>query len=124
MAFKKKKKLGDFLKVDGCNDLQVEVALEVRNVTGFCCCYLVAKSGFNSVIPCTVACRVPLSMGFSRQEYWNGVPFPCPGDLPHPGHEPASPAPQADSLPLSHQCSCGRVLWAEFRLFQIHTVKS
>ena len=67
--------------MDGCNDLQVEVALEVRNVTGFCCCYLVAKSGFNSVIPCTVACRVPLSMGFSRQEYWNGVPFPSPGKL-------------------------------------------
>ena len=41
----KKKKFGDFLKVDGCNDLQVEVVSEVRNVAGFCCCYLVAKSG-------------------------------------------------------------------------------
>ena len=69
MAFqKKKKKLGDFLKVDGRNDLQVEVALEVRNVAGFCCCHLVAKSGFNSVIQCTVACLAHLSMGFSRQE--------------------------------------------------------
>ena len=77
--------------MDGRNDLQVEVALEVRSVAGFCCCYLVAKSGFSSVIQCTVACLAPLSMGFSRQEYWNGEPFPSPGDLPHPGIEPASP---------------------------------
>ena len=41
-------------------------------------------------------------MGFPRQEYWNGLPFPSPGDLPDPGTEPASPALQADSLPLSH----------------------
>ena len=38
-------------------------------------------------------------MGFSRQEYWNGLPFPSPGDLPNPGIEPGSPALQADSLP-------------------------
>ena len=38
-------------------------------------------------------------MGFSRQEYWNGVPFPSPRDLPNPGIEPQSPALQADSLP-------------------------
>ena len=42
---------------------------------------------------------VPLSMGFSRQEYWSGLPFPSPGDLPDPGMEPGSPALQADSLP-------------------------
>ena len=40
-----------------------------------------------------------LSMGFSRQEYWSGLPFPSPGDLPNPGIEPKSPALQADSLP-------------------------
>ena len=40
-----------------------------------------------------------LSMGFSRQEYWSGLPFPSPGDLPDPGLEPGSPALQADSLP-------------------------
>ena len=40
-----------------------------------------------------------LSMGFSRQEYWSGLPFPSPGDLPNPGIEPGSPALQADSLP-------------------------
>ena len=42
--------------------------------------------------PWTVAYQAPSSMGFSRQEYWRGVPFPSPGDLPDPGIEPASPA--------------------------------
>ena len=40
----------------------------------------------------TAARQVPLSMGFSRQEYWSGLPYPLPGDLPHPGTEPKSPA--------------------------------
>ena len=48
--------------------------------------------------PWTVACQAPLSMGFSRQEYWSGLPFPSPGDLPNPGIEPGSPALQADAL--------------------------
>ena len=43
--------------------------------------------------------QVPLSMGFSRQEYWSRLPFPSPGDLPDPGIEPRSPALKADSLP-------------------------
>ena len=47
----------------------------------------------------TVACQVPLSMEFSRQEYWSGWPFPSPGDLPDAGIEPRSPALQTDSLP-------------------------
>ena len=42
--------------------------------------------------PWTVARQAPLSMEFSRQEYWNGLPFPLPGDLPDPGIEPAAPA--------------------------------
>ena len=54
-----------------------------------------------------IACQAPLSMGFSRQEYWSGWPVPPPGDLPDPGIEPKSPAFQADSLPLSHQGSPG-----------------
>ena len=41
----------------------------------------------------------PLSIGFSRQEYWSGFPFPSPGDLPYPGIEPGSPALQTDTLP-------------------------
>ena len=49
--------------------------------------------------PWTVACQAPLSMGFCRQEYWSGLPFPSPGDLPNLGIEPGSPALQADSLP-------------------------
>ena len=49
--------------------------------------------------PGTVANQAPLSMGFSRQEYWSGLPFPSPGDLPNPGIEPKSAALQADSFP-------------------------
>ena len=51
------------------------------------------------VTPWTVAYQAPPSMGFSRQEYWSGVPFLSPGDLPDPGIEPGSPALQADALP-------------------------
>ena len=51
------------------------------------------------VTPWTAAHQAPPSMGFSRQEYWSGLPFPPPGDLPNPGTEPRSPALQADSLP-------------------------
>ena len=56
----------------------------------------------------TVVHHSPLSMGFPRQEYWSGLPFPPPGDLPDPGSEPASPTSpplQVDSLPLSHRGS-------------------
>ena len=42
------------------------------------------------VTPWTAACQAPLSMGFSRQQYWSGLPFPSPGDLPNPGIEPMS----------------------------------
>src|SRR5574341_2543749 len=53
-------------------------------------------------------------MGFSRQEYWSGLPRPSPGDLPNPGIEPGSPASQADSLPLSCQGSPAQLLvWPE-----------
>ena len=48
----------------------------------------------------TVARQAPLFMEFSRQEYWSGLPFPSPGDLPDPGIEPMSPAFQAVSLPI------------------------
>ena len=49
--------------------------------------------------PWTVAGQAPRSMEFSRQEYWSGLPFPSPGDLPHTGIEPGSPTLQADSSP-------------------------
>ena len=48
----------------------------------------------------TVACQALLSMGFSRQEYWSGLPFSSPEDLPDPGIEPGSPTLWADVLPL------------------------
>ena len=51
------------------------------------------------VTPWTVADQAPQSTEFSRQEYWNGLPFPPPGDLPDPGVEPGSPTMQADALP-------------------------
>ena len=47
----------------------------------------------------TVAYQAPLSMGFSRQECWSGLPFPSPGDLPDPGIKPGSSTLQADALP-------------------------
>ena len=58
-----------------------------------------AKSCSTLATPWTVARQAPLPMGFSRQGYWNGLPFPSPGDLPDPGIEPGSPALQEESLP-------------------------
>ena len=52
-----------------------------------------------SATPRTVARQAPLSMEFSRQEYWRGLPFPSPGDLPDPGIKAGSPSLQVDSLP-------------------------
>ena len=49
--------------------------------------------------PWTAASQAPPSMGFSRQEYWSGLPFPSPGDLPNSGIEPGSPSLQVDALP-------------------------
>ena len=68
---------------------------------GVCACLIVS----DFVTPWTVAGQTPLSMEFSRQEYWSGLPFPSPGYLPKPGIEPASPvspALQADSSSLHH----------------------
>ena len=67
--------------------------------------YIIVKSEVKSLshvqllaTPWTVAYQASLFMGFSRQEYWNGLPFPSPGDLPHPGIEPRPPASEADAL--------------------------
>ena len=56
------------------------------------------KNGRSSETLWTVAYQAPLSMGFSRREYWSGLPFPSPGDLPDPGIEHGSPTLQADTL--------------------------
>ena len=82
---------------------------------------LVAKLCPTLVTPWTVTCQAPLSMGFSRQEYWSGLPFPSPGDLPDPGIEPRSPALQANFLPTELQGKPiryfkeNRLFWSIFR---------
>ena len=68
----------------------------------YCSCYLVTKSFQSLCHPMGCSPAAPVSMGFPRQEYWSGEPFPSSGDLPGPRTEP-SPALQVDSLPLSHQ---------------------
>ena len=74
------------------------------------------------VTPWTVVYQGPLSMGFSRQEYWSGLPFPSPGDLPNPGTEPRSPALQADALPSEPPGKplCGELLCL-FRVERPHS---
>ena len=64
-----------------------------RNSLGSLCCVLSCSVMSNSsAAPQAVAHQALLSMGFPRQEYWSGLPFPSPGDLPDPGIEPRSPA--------------------------------
>ena len=63
------------------------------------CVVLITQSCQLFVTQWTAACQAPLSMGFSRKEYWSGVPFPYPGNIPDPEIEPRSPTLQADSLP-------------------------
>ena len=62
-------------------------------------CVLVTQSCPTLCNPWTIACQIPLSMKFSRQEYWNVLPFPSLGNLPNPGIGPGSPELQADALP-------------------------
>ena len=62
-------------------------------------CLLLLQLYLTLVTLWTVAYQAPLFMGFSRKEYWSGLPFPSPGDLPNPEIEPGSPALEADSLP-------------------------
>ena len=66
---------------------------------------LVSQPCLTLVTPLTVAHQAPLSMGSSRQEYWSGLPFLSPGDLPDPVIERGSPALQADLYDLSPQGS-------------------
>ena len=61
------------------------------------------EGGLTLATPWTVACQAPLCVGFSRQEYWSGLPFPFLGDLPDPGIEPQSPTLQAETLPTELQ---------------------
>ena len=65
--------------------------------------------------PWTVAHQASPSMGFSRQEYWSGLPFPSPGDLPNPGIEPSSPGLQADALPSEPPGKISKVVLPQFQ---------
>ena len=67
-------------------------------MTFVCVCVKLLSRVQLFVTPWTVVHQAALSMGFSRQEYWSGLPFPSPGDLPNPGIKPGSPALQADAL--------------------------
>ena len=69
----------------------------------------------NSGTPGTVACQAPWSMKFSRQEYWSGLPFPSPRDLPDPGIEHRSPVLQAGSLRSEPLGNSGRIIMREQR---------
>ena len=80
-----------------------QIYFEVLSCTYSSCFFigggLVAKSCLAFATPWIIAHQAPLSMGFSRQEYWGGLPFLSPGDLPNPGTEPGFSTWQADSLP-------------------------
>ena len=80
------------------NGKKLEISnIQFSSVQSLSCVWLFATPGM-------VTCQAPLSMRFPRQEYWKGLPFPLPGDLPNPGIEPKSPtilALQTDSLPLN-----------------------
>ena len=82
---------------------------------------LVVKSCPTLETPLTVGCKAPLSLGFSRQEYCNGLPFPCPGDLPNLGIKPGSPALQMDSLPTELSGKPYRKVSPRFELGSLDT---
>ena len=94
-----------------CCTCFLKMVPDVQKSTNKCVCLrkikicggLVAQSCLTVAAPGTVACQAPLSRGFSRQEYWSGLPFPSPEYLPDPWMEARSPALQADSLPAELQ---------------------
>ena len=96
--------------MEKCCGFGLILILLLNSVSSF---FLLYKMGCACVLshvrlfatPWTVVHQAPLSMKFSKQEYWSGLPFPIPGDLSNLGIEPASPALQVSSLPLSHQGS-------------------
>ena len=93
--------------------------MKVSFLSDCCFCCLVTKLWPTLfATPWTVACQAPLSMGFSRQEYWSGLPFPPPGDLPDPGIEPCLLHFlhwQAEFSPLSQQGS--PFIWLDWQYY-------
>ena len=88
--------------------MKLIVYLREETMSRVCAVCQVALVTSDSVTPWTVALQALPSMGCSRQEYWSGLAFPSPGDLPGPGMEPGSPTLQADSLPAAAQ---GKPSW-------------
>ena len=88
---------------------------------GVSVCVLVTSVKSDSATPWTVACQAPLSMEFSRQEYWSGLPCPAPGDLPNLGTEPRSPALQVDSLPFEPPGKPQQRGWGAFYFVDMDT---
>ena len=80
------------------NCVSYKTEVQVKSLAQDLVVVVVAKSCPTLANSWTVACQAPLSMGFSRQEYWKGLLFPSPGDLPDPEIDLKSPALQADSL--------------------------
>ena len=73
------------------------------SIPGFCVpACLVPQACLTLCDPMDWGCQTPQSMGFPRQEYWSGLPFPFPEDIPDPGVKPGPPALQADSFPSEH----------------------
>ena len=78
--------------------LQYKIKTNPEIITAFWTSYVLTALSYLLVTLRTIAGQAPLSMGFSRKEYWSGLPFPSPGDLPNPGIKPGYPTLQADSL--------------------------
>ena len=87
-----------------------ETSESKKHILCVCVCVCVSH-----LVVWTVACQAPLSMKFSRQEYWSELPFASPGDLPDPGIRPRSPALQAGSLPSE----LPRKLQIDFQFIQL-----
>ena len=91
--------------------------------------YILKESESDVTQSCPTLCdpmdciyQASLSMGFSRQVYWSGLPFPSPGDLPDPGTEPRSPALQADSLPSEPPGSPIKFFNSGLEVYEIHSL--
>ena len=92
---------------------QIHQPWVINVVSNAVVCCVVTRSSLTLCGPMDCPCQASLSMGFSRQEYWSGLPFPTPGHLPNPGAERESPVGQVDSLSLSYlgniQCMVGLI---------------
>ena len=86
-------------RVEDCFSSLYVLYFSIRCSGRVCVCVWALSHVQLFVTPWTLAHQAPLSMEFSRQEYWSGLPFPSPGHLPNPGIKPGSPVLQADSLP-------------------------